>query len=588
MNVFPASGATCSCMPVGELSDAMCTEPDSLGGTRYCLPEGTLLSVQVADVSAGPDEWCTRGPLVLHERVGGGSTSHASMRALIHPTGARVSGGACCCDDEDWFCLCGWPSIPQYHTFYGGPGGVMFTSLQVLDMYSDDLYFQGGSVTLCSDLPGMDPTLPQKVYFEMKAYTGYQHLYTLVYDEDGELVATVYPAQGLRETTWIETSCAEGRLRGVAETVQQPTLKVDIEVEGNLVPAAVAGHYTFPQPDGCAGARKNYTYAIDNPDPEPDTPTELIAVSLNRNDGFVLKSWTGNCAYFDASGNYLGMLPATLPDDPDDWVTGDTLYVKCLEAQPTQMASATTDMAVLAGASMVPMDQILHPLVEVYLKPHVTAGRAVVVQGQGIHSKAAKDVESRLRRLDIQSESLNEPFKSDILAHLADTKANIFYYNGHGGLVDGAGTMGIVPNSPGSPTPEEFWLTAEEVADVNNHAYKLIVFSACRQAQIDVGQPWKDAFAAEALLGWDDRVMESVTKAYDIAFFDCQLSSYPEVYRESVQGAHEYATDIARNHPDWKKDYVDEDGNVKPCPGEPKCNGDTIVIPPWKRWNVLR
>jgi len=30
-------------------------------------------------------------------------------------------------------------------------------------------------------------------------YAGYQHLYTLVYNEDGELVATVYPAQGLRE-----------------------------------------------------------------------------------------------------------------------------------------------------------------------------------------------------------------------------------------------------------------------------------------------------------------------------------------------------------------------------------------------------
>ena len=42
-------------------------------------------------------------------------------------------------------------------------------------------------------------------------YAGYQHVYTVVYDEDGEYVDTVYPAQGLRETTWIETSCAEGR-----------------------------------------------------------------------------------------------------------------------------------------------------------------------------------------------------------------------------------------------------------------------------------------------------------------------------------------------------------------------------------------
>ncbi|MDY0034203.1 MAG: hypothetical protein RBT84_19755, partial [FCB group bacterium] len=217
VTVAPSSNVSFSCMPVGDLSDGMYTEPDSLGGTRYCLPEGTLLFVSVADVSAGPDEWCTRAPLTLRERVGGGTTSHASMRALIHPTGSRVSGGACCCDDEDPLCFCGLlATTPRYHTFTGGPGGVMFTSLQVLDMYSDDLYFQGGTVTLCADEPWLDPTLPQKIYFEMKMYPGYQHLYTVVYDEDGEYVATVYPAQGLRETTWIETSCAGGRLRGVA------------------------------------------------------------------------------------------------------------------------------------------------------------------------------------------------------------------------------------------------------------------------------------------------------------------------------------------------------------------------------------
>ena len=57
----------------------------------------------------------------------------------------------------------------------------------------------GGGVTLCADLPGLDPTVPQKIYFEMKMYAGYQHVCTVVYDEDGEYVATVYPAQGLRE-----------------------------------------------------------------------------------------------------------------------------------------------------------------------------------------------------------------------------------------------------------------------------------------------------------------------------------------------------------------------------------------------------
>ena len=88
----------------------------------------------------------------------------------------------------------------------------------------------------------------------------------------------------------------------------------------------------------------------ERPDPKSDIATELIAVKLNRNDGFVLKSWTGNCAYFDASGNYLGMLPESLPDNPDDWITDDTIYVKCLQANRTYMASATTEMAVLAEA----------------------------------------------------------------------------------------------------------------------------------------------------------------------------------------------------------------------------------------------
>jgi len=105
VTVAPSSNVSFSCMPVGDLSDAVYTEPDSLGGTRYCLPEGTLLFVSVADVSAGPDEWCTRGPLRLSES--GDNAYHNASFALIHPTGSRVSGGVCCCDDDEPFCLCG-------------------------------------------------------------------------------------------------------------------------------------------------------------------------------------------------------------------------------------------------------------------------------------------------------------------------------------------------------------------------------------------------------------------------------------------------------------------------------------------------
>ena len=223
----------------------------------------------------------------------------------------------------------------------------MYASYMCGDYAGTGPHFRGG--TLTEHLASQEP-VNMTLYFRWVGEPGYQHTYTRVYGYDGQLLDTV-PTGWINASGSAVVSSDTFPVHGVAEYLEQPTLTVDIEVEDNVVPAAVAGHYEFPKPDGCAGARKNYTYAIDNPDPEPDTPTELIAVSLNRNDGFVLKSWTGNCAYFDANGNYLGMLPKSVPDDPDDWITDDTIYVKCLEANPTQMASAMTGMAVLAGAT---------------------------------------------------------------------------------------------------------------------------------------------------------------------------------------------------------------------------------------------
>jgi hypothetical protein len=184
-------------------------------------------------------------------------------------------------------------------------------------------------------------------------YMRCQHLYTVVYNEDGEYVDTVYPARGLRDTTSIETSCAEGRLCGLAETVQQPTLNVDIEVEGNLVPAAVAGHFTFPRPDGCAGARKYYTYAHERPDPKSDIPTELIAVTAVPHEGFCHERWKGEGPVYDEYGNErTDVALDAREDEPERWVTDKTIYLKCLENEDEQVAWAMSDMAALAGAAV--------------------------------------------------------------------------------------------------------------------------------------------------------------------------------------------------------------------------------------------
>jgi len=589
VTVAPSSNVSFSCMPVGDLSDGMYTEPDSLGGTRYCLPEGTLLFVSVADVSAGPDEWCTRAPLTLRERVGGGTTSHASMRALIHPTGSRVSGGVCCCDDEDPLCFCGLlSSTPRRHIFDGGPGGVMFTSLQVLDMYSDDLYFQGGSVTLCADLPGMDPTLPQKVYFEMKAYTGYQHLYTLVYNEDGELVATVYPAQGLRETTWIETSCAGGRLRGVAETVQQPTLEVDIEVEGNLVPPAVAGHFTFPKPDGCAGARKNYTYAIDNPDPEPDTPTELIAVTAVPQEGFEFVRWKGTGPVFDASGNYAGNLSDSLDDDPTTWFTEPTIYVKCLDEEAVQAASALTDMSIMAGATtqgsisanLVAASRSIVGVTRrrknaLVVEGGFTGGTSVAQEhlphiGSKYYAMTLKSFFSREEpeKTVVSSELLVPAKPQDIVNHISMMRYKVFEYNGHG---NSEALFPAYPVDNWYEYPPECRpldsigyvyaaITRSTIRDAigDDSNYKFVFLNSCNAGMS--GSTWQTmVFRAECLICWDYGVTNEKAQTFDaLLWADLYAQSNPdegEVKQANVWEAYDRVYDAMHlppsglNHP---------------------------------------
>jgi len=325
----------------------------------------------------------------------------------------------------------------------------------------------------------------------------------------------------LRETTSIETSCAEGRLRGLAETVQQPTLKVDIEVEGNLVPAAVAGHFTFPKPEGCAGARKYYTCAVDNPAPEPDTPTELIAVSLNRNDGFVLKSWTGNCAYFDANGTYLGMLPATVPEDPDDWVTGDTIYVKCLKANPTQMASAMTDMAVLAGASAEGAAETLLLPTVAFLKALVSKG-LLLIEGGGALEKSKAD----LKTWGYQTKPLERPRAFEALKEIEDRTNVVFVFNGHGLDETGPQTFDgdailIHEKDPDDEDDNDVWLhwraVIDHVSDDESN-YDFVYLNTCSCGS--KYSMWQAAFRSDAFFGWYFPVRLTTMRTFDQYFWE--------------------------------------------------------------------
>ena len=243
MTVAPSSRVTVACRGVGPLADAVYSQAISSGGRIYYVPEGTALGVSVIHVSSGWGESCVTGSMGLKGWSGDNLYVFSPLRgyALFNPEGMGVVyPGACCCE---WGggCLCDiYGMFTTYvHSFHGGHGGRMHASPGILDnQYAP--YLTRTSVTRAAG----DEPFGHEVRFRVETHPGYQHVRTLVFSEEGQLVDIVVPPLlGGNNTTVVNRSISP--VRAVAETVQQPTLKVDLEVEGKIVDPAVAGHYTF-------------------------------------------------------------------------------------------------------------------------------------------------------------------------------------------------------------------------------------------------------------------------------------------------------------------------------------------------------
>ena len=385
-------------------------------------------------------------------------------------------------------------------------------------------------------------------------YAGYQHVYTLVYNEDGEYVDTVYPARGLRETTSIETSCAGGRLRGVAETVQQPTLIVDIEVEGNLVPAAVAGHFTFPKPEGCAGARKYYTCAVDNPAPEPDTPTELIAVTAVPHEGLFHVRWKGTGPVFDEFGNMRTDVALDASDEePERWVRDETIYVKCLDGP--------VEDGVVHIEDLEPSDR--------KLKAQMARPTALLVQGYEICHEPVVSLpyaEHALWYLRYGREKVDHDIgpsekdgRQELLNKIAENRFAMFILHAHGlGNGDSFVTLSEVEFPPANgeeDIPIQDRVYWADVALVNDRAYKLFYASSCKLGMLDSGVKWKNAFNAEASVTWDESVPALLCDVFDRAFWFSLITDDPDMKAKEpdAQSAFEVAMREAENHRYWNR-----------------------------------
>ncbi|MEA3365297.1 MAG: hypothetical protein U9Q79_06610, partial [Candidatus Hydrogenedentes bacterium] len=461
---------------------------------------------------------------------------------LFNAGGMGVVGpGACCCESGG-ACLCDVYGLFTYypHIFDGGPGGRMYASPGLLDT-QDEPYQAHGCITKSY---GDDP-FGHELHFRWVGEPGFQYVRTLVFSHHGEeLVDIVYPMFGSKGTTVANRATAP--LYALAESIPQPTLTVDIEVEGNVVPPAVAGHYRFPQGEDYEGGKKYYTYEMDYPDPYFDKHSELIAVTVVPHEGFELKSWTGNCAYYDANGNYLGMLPESIPEDPEDWITDDTIYVKCLKAVGTHTASAMTDMAVLAGASAegaIPPESFL--VINAAIQAKVGRGVLVIEGGGALQRSTVK-----LGSLNYDTKTLTRPkTKERALKEIYDQTRLVFVFNGHG-LEDIPGTpqtehgdeilihqVGEDDDFPcdqddeAEPPTEDIWLRWSEVTSKlhDQPAHYRFVYLGCCYCGSQY-EYWRQAFKAKAVFGFMGPVLKITASRFDEVFWEKMLDVYQHDY----------------------------------------------------------
>ncbi|MCP4645047.1 MAG: hypothetical protein GY851_31685, partial [bacterium] len=228
---------------VGELAGEVYSEPDPnpVYGTKYFVPEGTHLRVTVDEVYSDEDWVRVIGNMCVKESPGAGTAVITSMKGtgLFNPEGlGYISPGACPYPRGGSSALCNLPMERYTHSFTG-EGGVMYSSpFRVFD--------EGGvpyNVGSCVTTANIDANFSHKLRYRMETHPGYQHVLSSVYDGEGNLIETQPPP-------WLGVGSVYAThltapLSVSAETVEMPTVEVEIEVEEDVVPAAEAGYFTF-------------------------------------------------------------------------------------------------------------------------------------------------------------------------------------------------------------------------------------------------------------------------------------------------------------------------------------------------------
>jgi hypothetical protein len=220
------------------------------------------------------------------------------------------------------------------HCLIAGAGVRMY-GLEDITMCPTEVPVVGSRYTIWPCLAEDDTPFSYKISWQAREEPGYQVMSATALDSQGESVPTTVgglsvPQGAVYATRDIPTQTVR------TETAKQPTITVEVEVEGDVVPPAEAGYYTF-HPDyqaspPLAGGQKHYDRYNDEQDfGYGASDTELVAITAAPHcAGFHLVRWRGKGTVYD-SGGYVRMdvsLEAT-DAEPELWVTDQTIYIKC-------------------------------------------------------------------------------------------------------------------------------------------------------------------------------------------------------------------------------------------------------------------
>ena len=298
------------------------------------------------DMSVDSQGLISTGSLQMDPSSGWAVMPSVSCCVNEPPDPADYSDNSEYLNDLSWYEAC-WDNLTNgstahswSHTFKGDDGcTVLGAPIEKDSDYGEIAGLTPGGTMDAAPYSPNNVNFTDMVYYSVKLKPGYQ-LGSIEY------FGTTASASSAGS---IPVSYTTGPVSAKISTEEMMTLDADVKVKDDEFPAATAGTITgsILSPDGSntIGGLRGYCTRISDSDPRY-ADTELIALNVQPFTGAVLKRWSGTGSVYNSDGTPRTDVALDAGDDePDRWVTDQTIYVKCATFSATKGNSSVKSVS---------------------------------------------------------------------------------------------------------------------------------------------------------------------------------------------------------------------------------------------------